>query len=146
MFERGIIMDKFDEAIQKAIDVFGTAKKATVDAISLQKQKIDLSSLENKLKVDYAELAKIYFEKIKNSEVLEAEESLIVDSIKVKLETAEKLRLEISKAQGKITCDVCGKQVAAGSLFCNHCGSPINNDGADENDEQEQNNCDGTNE
>lgn len=118
-------MDALDQTVEKAKEIFNVACKKTGEVVTLQKQKIDLAALENKLNKSYAKLGRLVFERMKDTEIDSPAIAEVVLDIKGRLFDVERLRDEISKAQGKITCAECGAKVPASSSFCNFCGARL---------------------
>ena len=54
-------MDNFEEALNKAKEVATAAFKKTEEVINIQKQKIDIATLNNKLNNAYAELGRAIY-------------------------------------------------------------------------------------
>ena len=118
-------MDKFEETFQKAKDIFDVAVKKTGDFVSVSKQKISVSGLENKLNSAYAELGKLQYENLKDAEIEDPALSSAVVEIKNLISEIKTLMDEIDEAEGKITCTICGEKSPADSAFCNKCGEPL---------------------
>ena len=118
-------MDFFDDAVNKAKDVFEVAKKKTSEVVSTEKRRLDISMLRSKMDKDLIRLGRIYFEKIKNDELGEGEEKSICDSIKVKSAEIARLTRDIEDIKNDNKCSACGATVAAGSSFCSVCGAKI---------------------
>ena len=123
-------MDKFEETLQKAKDIFDVAVKKTGDFVSVSKQKISVTGLENKLNNAYAQLGKLQYKTLKDSEIDDPAISSAVCEIKHLISEIKVLLDEIDEAQGKCTCSKCGEKSPAKSAFCNKCGAPFGN-GAD---------------
>ncbi len=113
----------FDNAAKKAKAAFDVACKVTEDVVTSGKQKIDIASMENKLKKLYEQLGKLYMKSRKeNSEEL-------VSAIDAKVEEVEHMEAELSKAKsenadfaGKKICSTCGAFVEKNAVFCSSCG------------------------
>lgn len=118
-------MDKFEETFQKAKDIFDVAVKKTGDFVSVSKQKISVSGLENKLNNAYAELGKLQYNTLKDAEIEDHALSSAVGEIKNLIGEIKALTDEIDEAEGKITCTKCGEKSPTGSAFCNKCGKPL---------------------
>lgn len=116
----------FDNILNKAKDVFETAYKKADDALSVQKQKYDVSSLENKLSKDYETLGRLCFEEMKNGAFAENEAFLsVAEVIKTKTEQIEELKKEILKAKNKKRCPKCNAAIDKEAVYCNVCGEKI---------------------
>ena len=118
-------MDKFEETFQKAKDIFDVAVKKTGNFVSVSKQKISVSGLENKLNSAYAELGKLQYEKLKDAEIEDPALSSAVVEIKNLISEIKTLMDDIDEAEGEITCTKCGEKSPADSAFCHKCGEPL---------------------
>ena len=121
-------MDAFDETIQKAKDIFDTACKKTEEVVNVQKLRLDLSSVENRLNKSYATLGRLQFVKIKDEESSDPEISTVVQDIKEKISEIEELRAKITELTGKINCPSCGATLPSNASFCSRCGSKVKED------------------
>lgn len=115
-------MDVFDETIQKAKNVFDSAVKKTGEFVLVGKQKISVSALESKLTKAYAELGKLQFKTLKNSEIEDPKVLNAVSEIKQILFEIKQTLEEIEKIDGKPICPKCKNRAPKGSEFCNKCG------------------------
>lgn len=119
-------MNSIDNALNKAKDVFDVACKKTGEAVTVQKQKFDISSLKNQCDKDFCKLGKIYFETIKNNTEFDNEEiSELVNDVKEKQEKIEELKKEILDAKNKRVCPNCNANIDASSVYCNSCGAKV---------------------
>lgn len=116
-------MDKFDKTVQKAKNVFESAVKKTEEFVIVGKQKISVTALENKLTKAYAELGKLQFKSLKDSDNLEPEVFSAVSEIKEIIGEIKALLTEIEKVDGKPMCPNCKNKAPIGSEFCNKCGT-----------------------
>ena len=119
------IMDFFDDAVSKAKEVFGVAKRKTEDVVTTQKQKFDIASMENKLEKDYAMLGKLYFKAIGNDEIEDENVKSIVDAIKEKNQKIAEIKEELSAAKNKRICPKCMAEIDANAVFCSACGERV---------------------
>ena len=62
-------LNSIDQAMNKAKEVFDVACKKTGEVVNTQKQKFDVSSLENKRAKDFEKLGSLYFDLIKNEKI-----------------------------------------------------------------------------
>ncbi len=113
----------FDNILNKAKDVFETAYKKADDALAVQKQKFDVSSLENKLSKDFENLGRLCFEEMKKGAFSDnAAFCSALQEIKAKTAQIEELRSDILKAKNKKRCAKCGAAIDKGAAYCNACG------------------------
>lgn len=92
-------MDFFDNAINKAKDVFDFAYRKTDEIVTVQKQKFDIATLKRKRNEDFEKLGKIYFKLISDNEIEDTETLILVEEIKQKNEKIKELRAEIEAAK-----------------------------------------------
>ena len=118
-------MDVFDETVQKAKVVFDSAIKKTGELVLVGKQKISVSSLECKLSKAYAELGKLQFKTLKDSDIEDPEVLAVVLEIKQIISDMKRAIDEMNAIDGKPTCPKCKNRAPKGSEFCNKCGSRI---------------------
>ena len=118
-------MDNFDNTVQKAKDAFDIVFKKTEDLVNVGKQKLSVANLNNKLNKAYANLGRLQFNLIKDSELENSEVAKCVNEIKKLKEEIKNLMNEIDLAEGKITCAKCKAKSPAKSLFCNNCGERL---------------------
>ena len=113
-------MDKefFDQALFK-------------EAVSVQRQRIEIVSLNGKLEKDYAELGKIFFQEIEDMENMPENVRQLVESIEEKTEKIAELNLEIAQTQNKKICPSCQNVMNENAQFCSRCGESF--EGEEEN-------------
>ncbi|MBO5200881.1 MAG: zinc ribbon domain-containing protein [Clostridia bacterium] len=117
----------FDNFFVKAKEVFETAYKKTEDVVNVGKQKLDMSTLENKLGKSYETLGKLCYDVISKGEPFDPETvKPVTDDITEKLAQIEELKKEILKAKNKKMCPYCNTPVEKNSQFCNNCGKNLN--------------------
>lgn len=121
-------MDFFDDAFNKTKDFFNVACQKTEEAVGFGKIKLEIATLENKRSKDFEALGKLYFERVKDSEVSDAEANNIVMQIKEKTEKIAALNADINNAKNKEVCSSCGAIIEKNTLFCSFCGVKINKD------------------
>lgn len=122
-------MDFFDNAVNKAKEVFDVAYKKTNEVVTTQKQKFDVSSIENKRNKDYARLGEIYYDMIKDTEIENAEVKALVSEIADKTQKIKELKEEINAAKNKRICPNCAANIDENALFCSVCGAKLTIDG-----------------
>ena len=118
----GIFMDAFDKTVQKAKSAFDIAVTKTGEFVNIGKLKLSVANFNNKLEKAYAELGKVQFKYLKDTNIEDEEASAAVIEIKHIRNEIKQLLEEIDKAEGKITCPKCGSKAPAKSTFCNKCG------------------------
>ena len=92
-------MEFFDDAVVKAKEVINVACKKTNEVVTVQKQKFDVLSLENKRAKDFQLLGEIYYNKIKGEKPEDGSIADIVASINEKNEKIDELRTLINNSK-----------------------------------------------
>ncbi len=88
-------MDFFENAVNKAKDVFDVACKKTGEVVNTGKQKLDIATLENKVSKDFEKLGRVYFEQIKDLEDLDEKTVKLKTAILEKLAEINKIKEEM---------------------------------------------------
>ena len=92
-------MDFLENALDKAKETLDVVSKKTSEVLSTQKQKFDLLTVKNKRSKDFEKLGEIYFDLIKDDNIIEIEEiRILVNSILEKNDIISKLENEIENA------------------------------------------------
>lgn len=89
-------MEFFENAVNKAKDVFDVACKKTGEVVTTGKQKLDIATIENKMSKDFEKLGRIYFEQIKDTDDLEADVLKVKNAIIEKQESIDKIKEEMN--------------------------------------------------
>lgn len=115
-------MEFFDDVINKTRDAIDVAYKKTNEVVSIQKQKLDISSMESKLSKTFTELGKVCFDFISEEKEVTEEAKLIVKEIAKKQAEIDEAKAQVSRAQGKKFCKKCGIANVSEAHFCFACG------------------------
>ncbi|MBR6572767.1 MAG: zinc ribbon domain-containing protein [Clostridia bacterium] len=116
----------FDNIVDKAKVTFEDVYKKAETVVSVQKQKIDVYSLEAKLSKSYEILGKLCYDAIRNDEPFDAESvKPVTDDIAEKIQLIENTKEEILKAKNKKLCTKCGAQIEKNGVFCSKCGAKL---------------------
>lgn len=119
-------MEIFDNALNKAKEVFEVAYSKTGEVLSVQKQKFDIASLEAKREKDFCELGKIYYTLLKGcDEIEDARTSQLVAAIENKNKTIEILKKDIYEKKHERICPSCASRVEKDAAFCKNCGAKL---------------------
>lgn len=118
-------MGFFDNAINKTKEVFDIACQKTEEVVTTEKQKFNITSLKSKREKDYADLGRIYFERIKDSTDIDDQVRNLVDAIQEKNEEIERLYDDIKNTKNKMICQNCGANIDVKSSYCQKCGIKI---------------------
>ena len=115
-------MEIIEDAVTKAKEVFDVVTKKTGEAVTLGKQKYDVSSLKVKRSKDFEQLGQLYFRMIQDQEIEDSEIAGIVASIKEKNQKIKELNDQMNAAKNKRICPNCGTAIAENSVYCSFCG------------------------
>lgn len=123
-------MEFFEEAINKAKGVFDVAYKKTGEVISVQRQKIDVASMNSKLAKEYEALGRMVIDSVDGEVEISPTAVSKAREIRIKEAEIEAAKQEVLKAQGKKFCENCGAANVSDAHFCYACGeSFIKTDG-----------------
>lgn len=124
-------LDNLSEIISgKGKEAADAAKK--VAEIANLKGKI--SGIETEIKKNYRKIGEAYYEAYKSAEVTcEFEE--YVQAIRDAKKSIEELKFKVNELKGELVCKGCGSQIKAGSAFCPNCGTKVEVEYFDEEDE-----------
>lgn len=113
-------MDNFEKALNKAKEVASAAYKKTEEVFNIQKQKIEIATLNNKLNNVYSELGRAVY--LKEGLDLSSEQELLdkIDTFNAEIKA---IKEEIRKATCKDVCISCGELIEKEVAFCSHCGA-----------------------
>lgn len=118
-------MGFLDDAISKTKEVFDIACKKTDEVVTIEKEKFNIASLKSKREKDYADLGRIYFDLVKDSDDLSDETRNLVDAIIEKNEEIIRLNEDIQNIKNKRVCPNCNANIDINSSFCNSCGAKL---------------------
>lgn len=88
-------MEFFENAVNKAKDVFDVACKKTGEAVNTGKIKLDIATIENKMSKDFETLGRIYFKEIAETDDLSEEKLKLKNKILEKQASINKLKEEL---------------------------------------------------
>lgn len=112
-----------DNILVKAKEVFETAYKKADDVVSVQKQKFDVSTLENKLNKDFETLGRLCYEEMQKGAFADNDVfKSAFDEIAAKSAQIEEMKNDILKVKNKKRCPACDAAVDKNAVFCNVCG------------------------
>lgn len=93
-----------------------------------------ISGIETEIKKNYVKIGQAYYEAYKSAEVTcEFEE--YVQAIRDAKKSVEELKYKINELKGEIECKNCGSQIKVSSSFCPNCGTKVEIEYFDEEDE-----------
>ncbi len=122
-------MDFFDNAVNKAKEAIDIACKKTEEVVTVQRQRFDIATVENKLNKDFEKLGKLYFDSLKDSEPENEDMKALVNKIKEKYNKIKELKDEINTTKNKRVCPNCAASIEKDSVFCSSCGTKLKIDG-----------------
>ena len=128
-------MDFFDNVMNKTKEAFDIACKKTEEVVTVQKQKFDVATIENKRNKDFEKLGKLYFESLKDTEPENPEMKAIVLDIREKNAKINEIKKDINEAKNKRVCPKCAAFVEDNAVFCSTCGAKIEFDSEDDENE-----------
>ena len=88
-------MEFFENAVNKAKDVFDVACKKTGEEVNTGKIKLDIATIENKMSKDFEALGRIYFKEIAETDDLSEEKLKLKNKILEKQAGINKLKEEL---------------------------------------------------
>lgn len=95
-----------------------------------------ISGVETEIKKNYRKIGEAYYEAYKAAEVTcEFEE--YVQAIRDAKKTIEELNFKLNELKGELVCKGCGSQIKADNAFCPKCGTKVEVEYFDEEDEEE---------
>ena len=110
------------------------AKEVAKKVAEIANLKGKISGLETEIKKNYRKIGEVYYEAYKGAEVTcEFEE--YVQAIRDAKKTVEELTFKLNELKGDLECKGCGSQIKAGSAFCPNCGTKVEVEYFDEEDE-----------
>ncbi len=127
-------MDFLENAVSKTREVLEVAKQRTDEAVSIQKMKFKISSLESNRNKDLQRLGFAYYKQLKNTEIQDGEIKDLFDSVAEKNLEIKSLKKDIANLKNKFTCPNCSAHIDEDSIYCNICGTVLNNDKVDDDE------------
>ena len=92
---------EFDNAIGKAKDIVKVAAKKTERIVVTEKKKVEITILRTKREKDFAELGRLYFERLRKEDAPDGDEKIVVARIREKNKRIAALINEINTAGTK---------------------------------------------
>lgn len=95
-----------------------------------------ISGVETEIKKNYRKIGEAYYEAYKAAEVTcEFEE--YVEAIRDAKKKVEELNFKLNELKGELVCKGCGSQIKADNAFCPKCGTKVEVEYFDEEDEED---------
>ena len=127
-------MDFFDNLSEMLSSKGKEAKEVAKKVAEVANLKGKISGLETEIKRNYRKIGEAYYEAYKGAEVTcEFEE--YVQAIRDAKKAVEELTFKLNELKGDVECKGCGSQMNAGSSFCPNCGTKVEVEYFDEEDE-----------
>ncbi len=120
-------MDFLENAVSKTREVLSVTKQRTDEAVNIQKIKFKISSLESNRNKDLQRLGFAYYKLLKNTEIENEEIKSLFDSVNAKNLEIKSLKKDIADLRNKFTCPNCSAHIDEDSIYCNICGTILNN-------------------
>ncbi len=120
-------MGFFEDSIVKAKEVIDIAGKKTGEMISLQKLKVNASSLQYQISKDYEALGRLCYEARQNGEKNEDAISELIEEMDARKAELAELDRQIALAKGILICPACSARNAITAAYCNRCGIKLEN-------------------
>ncbi len=114
-----------NSALEKAKSALNTVAKGTEKAVSIQKKKFDLYSLEGKLNSEYEALGRVFYESVVGGSANEDNINAAVEVIRNRLEEIEEAKEVLAKEKNQRLCPTCGESVDKKAVFCSYCGERL---------------------
>ena len=113
------------------------AAEAAKKVAEIANLKGKISGVETEIKKNYRKIGEAYYEAYKAAEVTcEFEE--YVQAIRDAKKTVEELTYKLNELKGEVECKGCGSQIKAGHAFCPKCGTKVEVEYFDDEDEIEE--------
>lgn len=127
-------MDFFDNLSEMISSKGKEAKEVAKKVAEIANLKGKISGLETEVKKNCRKIGEAYYEAYKASEVTcEFEE--YVQAIRDAKKSIEELTFKLNQLKGDLECKGCGSQIKAGSAFCPNCGTKVEVEYFDDEDE-----------
>lgn len=115
-------MEFFENAVNKAKDVFDAACKKTGEVVSVQKQKYDIAGMKSNLNKSFEDFGRACLDFVlAEGDITDEAKSLAAEIVRKKEEIAQ-AKAELDKAQGKKECPNCGFCNVSEAHYCTACG------------------------
>jgi ribosomal protein L40E len=120
-------MSFFDD-LKKSLEAFSKSSESmfqkSSDAVELRKLKMEQDSLKKELNNCYAQIGRMFLEKIDDDQIPAEMEMLVRQIEDCKEAMAENDQL-IAKKTGQRLCPVCGAKAGKEAVFCQKCGTRL---------------------
>lgn len=116
-------MDFIKNITKKVTETAKVAAKKSGEMVELTKLKMNISSEEDKIEKEYAQMGKIVFEAFERGEKVGDEFEAHCEKIVSYRENIKAMKDQILKLKNIKVCPECGGEVESEALFCPKCGT-----------------------
>lgn len=110
------------------------AKEAAKKVAEIANLKGKISGVQTEIRKNYCKIGEAYYEAYKSAEVTcEFEE--YVQAIRDAKKAVAELTFKLNELKGELECKGCGKQIKAGNSYCPNCGTKVEVEYYDDEDE-----------
>jgi len=120
-----LIVGFFDEALDKAKEVFDCAEKKTNEVVNTSKLRLNASTLNSQISKDYETLGNLYYQLVEDGLEPAEESKEIISQLVEKNERLKVLKRQIAESKGNIICPKCGFVNDDSASFCSTCGEKL---------------------
>ena len=131
------LKENFEDLKKTISDKAEVAKKATGEAVEIQKIKSQIRNMERSNERDFSDIGKMIYEKFKNSDVVNTEFVELCEAIAGREEAIDAAKKQIADLKGLEVCPNCKEHVSTDVVFCPKCGTKLESEILDDEDEVE---------
>ena len=131
------LKENFEDLKKTITDKAEVAKKATEEAVEIQKIKAQIRNMERSNERDFSDMGKKIYEKFKNSDVVDTEFVEFCEAIAGREEAIEAAKKQIADIKGLAVCPNCKENVSTDVAFCPKCGTKLEEEAFDVEEEAE---------
>lgn len=131
------LKENFEDLKKTITDKAEVAKKATEEAVEIQKIKSQIRNMERSNERDFSDMGKKIYEKFKNSDVVDTEFVEFCEAIAGREEAIAAAKKQIADIKGLSVCPNCKENVNADVVFCPKCGTKLEDEVFDVEDDSE---------
>ena len=132
------LKENFEDLKKTITDKAEVAKKATEEAVEIQKIKSQIRNMERSNERDFSDMGKKIYEKFKNSDVVDTEFVEFCEAIAGREEAIEAAKKQIADIKGLAVCPNCKESVNADVAYCPKCGTKLEEEAFDVEDVLEE--------
>ena len=118
-------MDFFEDVITKARDVLDSAYDTTEKVVTVQKQKMELSSMKKALSKRYEAFGRAVITEVEEGEEIPEKAWSLIEDIRSREEAYAEAKDKLDMASGKNFCSVCNTANSQKAHYCSNCGAEL---------------------